>query len=280
MNRLWSYATLLLARFLDPREREVALGDVAELGLEGRRGFAGMLGLVMRRQLQPWKRTQAWLVLFAMVLPIATLLAFSSNDLSAQLFPPLIMWLRHHGSYSTGVTPGAEVFGLLLEVTAIVLGSWSCGFAVGTLSHGTRFVDGLLFFVTLLVAMSAAVTPFSLFSFRCTWWGVLPVVIAFLLILAPGYYGLSRGVSRIQVRGLVGLAIATGVLGVLTAWVQGWGAAAMENWSQGGSALTLIQLMRSKTAWVAVIDSLFAIFVLTLPVLYLLVRQRKIIHQG
>ena len=76
-------------------------------------------------------------------------------------------------------------------------------------------------------------------------------------------------------RGLVGLAIATGVLGVLTAWVQGWGAAAMENWSQGGSALTLIQLMRSKTAWVAVIDSLFAIFVLTLPVLYLLVQQRK-----
>jgi hypothetical protein len=79
--------------------------------------------------------------------------------------------------------------------------------------------------------------------------------------------------STIRVHGLIFLAVGIGVLGVLTAWVQGWGAAAMENWSQAGSALTLLQLLRSKMAWAEVSGYLPAIFLLTSPALYLLADQ-------
>ena len=274
MNLLWSAATRLLARSLDSGERNTVLGDIAELRLSGGRAFAGMLGLVVRRQMHPWKQPRAWFVLLALVFPIATLLAVSSNRLSAQLFPSLILWSQH-GTYATGVTPGAEVFGLLLEVSAIVLGSWSCGFAVRTLSHATRFVDGSLFCMTLIVAMSVPVSPFSLISFCCTAWGLLPVILALGLILAPLLYGIGRGAVglKIDVRGLIVLATGTSVIGVLTAWIQGWGVAALENWSHAGSALTLPQLLRSEMAWAAVRGYLPAIFLVTSPALYLLINR-------
>lgn len=274
MNRLWSAATRLLARWLDSAERNIVLGDIAELRLCSRRAFAGMLGLVVRRQLNPWKQPRAWFVLLALVFPIATLLAFASNNLSAQLFPSLIMWSQH-GTYATGVTPGAEVFGLLLEVAAIMLGSWSCGVAVRTLSHTTRFVDGFLFCMTLIVAMSVPITPFSLISFCCTAWGLLPLILALVLVLAPGLYGLRCGAARstIQMRGIILLVIGTGIIGVLTAWVQGWGIAALENWSQARSALTLSQLLRSERAWDMARGYLPAIFLVTSPAFYLLINQ-------
>jgi hypothetical protein len=274
MNRLWSHLTLLLAQMLDPAEREIALGDIAELGFAGQRAFAGMLGLVVRRQMQAWKHARPWLVLFALVFPLATLLAFASNELSAQLFPQLILWSQH-GTYATGVTGGAEIFRLCLEMTAILVASASFGFAVGALSPNTCYVDSLLFCLTLIMAMSAPVTPFSLMLFCCSSWGILPVVLAVFLILAPGFYGLRGGAaaSTVSLRGLILLGAGTGVIAVLTAWAQGWDAAAMENWSHAGSALTLIQLLKSETAWAGARSYLPAIFLATSPALYLLVNR-------
>lgn len=108
MNRPFHYATLMLSRLLDPREREVALGDVAELGYVGGQGFTSMLGLVMRRQWHPWKQWRPWFVLVAMAIPIAALLASFCNQLDGQLFPVLVMWSHHRVAYATGLKPSAE----------------------------------------------------------------------------------------------------------------------------------------------------------------------------
>lgn len=287
MNRVWSYATRVLARLLDPQEREVALGDVAELGFAGRRAFAGMLGLVVRRQLQSWKDPRPWFVLLALVFPMAILLAYFLNRLGMQLFPVVMMWSHHHVAYSTGVTPVAEVCGWFLEVAAIMLGSWSLGFAVAKISRATRHVAGLLFCILLIVGMGMPLAPFSLIVFCCTGWGLIPVIIAVLICGTPASCGLSRGASgsTIQVQGLIFLAIGTGIVGVLTAWVQGWYAAAMENWSHAGSPLTLVQLLKSEVAWGTVTGYLFAIFVMASPALYLLAnrtlyRNNKTAHMG
>ena len=108
MSRPLSYATSMLCRLLDPREREVALGDVAELGYVGGQAFTSMLGLVLRRQLEPWKQWQPWFVLVTMVIPIAALLASFCEELGNRLFPAVVMWSHHHVAYATGLKPSAE----------------------------------------------------------------------------------------------------------------------------------------------------------------------------
>ena len=271
MTRLLSYATLVLSRLLDPREREVALGDVAELGYVGGQAFTSMLGLVLRRQWQPWKQWRPWFVLVAMVIPIAPLLGSFCNELGGTLFPVLVMWSHHHVAYATGLKLSAEACGLFLNVTALVLGSWTCAFAVGTLARTTIYLPSIIFCV-ICMATGWRLGPISIVLLWTTLWGWLRVVIVCLLILAPAYHGLRHGAasSKIGAGRLVFLAVGLAVAGVLAMWTRGWDGLALENWSQGGGPLTLIQLIRSGAAWEAVASHLLTISVLASPAVYLL----------
>jgi hypothetical protein len=65
------------------------------------------------------------------------------------------------------------------------------------------------------------------------------------------------------------LALWTMTIGGLALWTQGWGQAAVNNWSRGGSALTLLQLAQDAEAWNVGITQVLAIAVLTSPVVYL-----------
>ena len=268
MNRLLRHATLMLSRLLDPQEREVALGDVAELGYTGGQAFTSMLGLVLRRQWRPW------FVLVTMVVPIATLLASFCNDLGCKLFPILVMWSHHHLTYATGLKPSAEAFGLFLKAAALALWSWTCAFAVGVVARGTKYVPSIAFCL-VCVAMGWRFGPISIVLLWATAWGWLPVLIVFLLVLTPAYHGLRHGAafSKLGEGRLVFLLVGMAVAGILALWTQGWDRLAMENWSRGGDPLTLVQLVRSGAAWEAAVSHLLAISLLTSPVLYLLTEQ-------
>jgi hypothetical protein len=283
MSRLLSYATLTLSRLLDPKEREVALGDVAELGYVGGQAFTSMLGLVLRRQLQPWKQWRPWFVLVTMVIPITALLASFCNELGGKLFPVLVMWSHHHVAYATGLKPSAEAFGLFLNIAALVLWSWACAFAVGALARTTIYVPSIVFCVICL-AMGRRLGPISIVLLWTTAWGWLPVVIMCLLVLAPAYHGLRHGAVSSKIGGerLVFLAVGMAVAGILDMWTRGWVGPAMENWSQGGGPLTLVQLVRSGAAWEAVASHLLAVSVLTSPALYLLAEHipRRMAKRG
>jgi hypothetical protein len=274
MNRLFGYATAMVSRFLDPREREVALGDVAELGYLGGQAFTSMLGLVLRRQLHPWKQWRPWFVLVAMVIPIAALLASFCNQLGGKLFPVLVMWSHHRVAYAMGLKPSAEAFGLFLNVAALMLWSWTCGFAVGALARTTVYVPSIVFCV-ICVAMGWRLGPISIALLWTTAWGWLPVVITGLLVLAPAYHGLRYGAasSKIRQQRLVFFSVGIAAASIVAMWTRGWDGAAMENWSQGGSPLTLVQLVSSGAAWEAVASHLVEIFVLTSPALYLSAEQ-------
>ncbi len=274
MSRLLSCATLMLSRLLDPREREVALGDVAELGYVGGQAFMSILGLVLRRQLQPWKQWQPRFVLTIMITPIAALLASFCNELGGKLFPVLLMRSHHHMAYATGLKPSAEAFSLFLNVAALVLWSWTCGFAVGALARTSNYVP-VIVFCAICLAMEWRFAPTSIMLLWTTVWFWLPVVIMCLLVLAPAYHGLRRAAasSRVGPKRPVFLAVGIAIAGTLAMWTRGWGGLAMENWSQGGGPLSLVQLFRSGAAWGGVASHLLSISVLTSPSLYLLAEQ-------
>ena len=81
MSNLWTRSTQALSRALDSTEREMVLGDLAELGMSDRRAFNAVLGLVLRRQLGFWKEWEPWFVLVAIVVPVGPLLATQSDRL-------------------------------------------------------------------------------------------------------------------------------------------------------------------------------------------------------
>jgi hypothetical protein len=280
---LLSRTTLTLSRLLDPDEREVALGDVAELGYVGGQALAIILGLVLRRQLQLWKQWRPWFVLVSMVIPIAVLLAYLSNELGGKLFPVLVMWSRHHVAYATGLKPSAEAFDLLLNVAALVLWSWTCAFAVGVLARKTMYVPIIVFCVVCL-ATGWRLGPNAMVPLWTTAWGWLPVAIICLLVMAPAYHGLRYGAasSTIGRERLVLLAVGIAVVGVLAMWTRGWDGFAIENWSAGGGPLTLTRLIRSEASWEAVAGHLLTMLVLTSPPLHLLAEQisRRMAESG
>ncbi|MEO8128389.1 MAG: hypothetical protein ABI822_14915, partial [Bryobacteraceae bacterium] len=53
----------MLARLLEPRDREVALGDVAETGESFFAALCELLGLIVRRQAELWMSWGPWLAL-------------------------------------------------------------------------------------------------------------------------------------------------------------------------------------------------------------------------
>ena len=102
--------------------------------------------------------------------------------------------------------------------------------------------------------------------------GVDPYCGNFLVVLLPAYCGLSKSAKspRTKPPWLIALAGWTVIIGGLAFWTQGWADAALDNWSQGAPALTLIQLAQRADVWGAFVAHLFTLAVLTGPILYLL----------
>ena len=83
----------VLARGLEPAERDVVLGDVAESGQGFGAGMRDLLGLIIRRQAGLWTSWRPWLALFGVSclagVPLSRI-AFRLNvDLARQLMAVL-----------------------------------------------------------------------------------------------------------------------------------------------------------------------------------------------
>jgi hypothetical protein len=271
MKSLWALSTQALSRLLDSREREIVLGDLAELGMSDPRAFKGVLGLVLRRQLGLWKEWQPWFVLVAIVVPIGPLLATQSDRLGLTFFPNLEMWFHNGISYRSGVSSAALFAEFCFQASALVTWSWTSAFALGALSRKTIWPNGFLFFV--LCAVFAVDRGF--YSVRFLWvtpWAWTPIVSNFLIVLLPAYLGLRKSAKspRTTPPWMIPLAVWTVIMGGLAFWTQGWYDAALDNWSHGAPALTLIQLAQRADVWEAFAAHLLQLAVLTGPIVYLL----------
>jgi len=70
----------LASTLLEPHERDVVRGDLAECGVNGWRACLEVLGLVARRQAALWADWRPWLALVGVVLPIGVLLSHASRS--------------------------------------------------------------------------------------------------------------------------------------------------------------------------------------------------------
>jgi hypothetical protein len=273
MRNLWIRSTQALSRALESGEQETVLGDLAELGMSDRQAFKGVVGLVLRRQLGFWKEWKPWFVLVAIVIAVSPLLAAQSTGLI--FFPNLVMWFHYGISYRTGVSSAALLADICFRASALITWSWTSAFALGALSRRTIWANGALFL--LLCALFAVCRgPYPVRALWLTPWAWTAIVSNFLVVLLPAYCGLRKSAKapRTKPPWLIPLAGWTVIIGCLAFWTRGWYDAALDNWSQGAPALTLLQLAQRADVWEAFVAHLFTLAVLTGPIVYLLAMNR------
>lgn len=196
MNRLVRFT----AMGLDPREREIVLGDLAECGVSGSRAFFEVLGLVVWRQLLIWAERRPWFGLIGIVGISGFYLSRMFGQVSINIFEQVSAW-RHFGvHYNVGVT---SFRGVLIYVGCLS-GAVFCWTAVNTcvlkaFSRRAFWLTVLLFYVVV----HGSAMAWAIFSGDAVirgnppWWTflrpVLPLYpVALLLFVLPAICGARR----------------------------------------------------------------------------------------
>jgi hypothetical protein len=216
-----------LALALEPGERAIVLGDLAESAAAPVRRLREVAGLVARRQIALWGAPEPWVALVALALPLGILLSHVSRFWS----DGSVVYLR---AYVEGFTwtyvanPGSRQdlieLGALFLVSAVALcaWSWTAGFALVRLARRTFWVSSGVFAVALFAGTLGTFTtargPFGLGLTDSHFYGlVLPRLIRACLVLLPFWLGARAArfsgaltVTRALAAALVTLA--------LTAW--------------------------------------------------------------
>jgi hypothetical protein len=164
------------ALLLEPAEREVILGDLAETGERAWRGVMGVLGLIARRQATEWRQWRPWLAAFGLALPGSFFLMGASVSVSAQV-ASFIQCLTF--------TPRGGL-SLACQIALLLAWSWTGGFVVGSISRRTLWVSAVLCASPCLVCLS------QYHHQRLSW----PCLIVFL---APAIVGVVMGLKMMRI---------------------------------------------------------------------------------
>ena len=207
---IWKRLLGIFANTLDRREREVVLGDIAEAGLNDRQACAGIFGLMLRRQLQPWRQGRAWLALIGVTLPVGLLLSRIANDLSAG--NSVLLWM-----YASNWTPRylstgwfwselmPEAAGIGFSWIVLSCWAWAAGLVIASISRISTWINAALITLVLcaavLVRLSGAVDVFvppltmhSAAPLAKVFYGItLPAILLTFLVLLPAIAGLRHG---------------------------------------------------------------------------------------
>jgi hypothetical protein len=153
----------LAARMLDPDEREIVLGDIAESRTPTGRAACDILGLAIRRQVNAWGDWQPWFALVYLAIPLGLLLGivsrFWADDAAQTIHLTVINWngplFRNPGGreYVVELTTRA-----VLHCAALVVWSYACGRALVVLSRRTSSVNALFFVACVFIAVVGTTT--------------------------------------------------------------------------------------------------------------------------
>ena len=157
MTRICWWLVAVLCRLLEPDEREVVLGDVAEAGETAAQALRGVLGLVVRRQAAFWKDWKPWLALVGVVAPFGILLSLLSRRVADGTAIPIWMYVNNWtwayvSSSAFWLDLAHYAATITLQYLALACWSWTSGFALGVLSRRAIRVNGVLFCLVLLLA--------------------------------------------------------------------------------------------------------------------------------
>jgi hypothetical protein len=194
----------LVARMLEPDERDAVCGDLAESCATDARQLREITGLVVRRHAALWLNWRPWLALLGLAVPLSLVLSFFIRGVTES--SAIYLWL-----FSTWWTPsfltipGARVelaanVGLhLLAFVTLMAWAWTCGFVLSSLSRRTLWVNGSIFCLVLFAEF--LIVPqyrhgngaiFSLAFFRV----VFPLLLRTLLVAVPAVWGMQVGFRR------------------------------------------------------------------------------------
>ena len=209
MIRICDWLARLLCRLLDPAERDAVRGDLAESGVTGGRALREVLGLVARRQAGLWNDWQPWLALLGIAAPFGVLLSQFSSSLSG--ISAIYLWMYwDNGRVADLETPGVrrmlagDLEGFALMALALIAWSWTSGFALGTLSRRTLWINASLFGLALLAPLAYVPSGttlgrhtfnapvFALGFYSVVW----PRIGQFALVLLPAIWGVRRAHRR------------------------------------------------------------------------------------
>jgi hypothetical protein len=264
MTRVCWWLADVVSRVLEPDERDIVHGDLAESRETGGHALCDVIGLVARRQVALWHDWRPWLVLFGLVVPLALLLSLVSIRVARM--SSVYSWMYFNNSDWSLIQHRAfwivlaQTIALVFpDILALVCLSWTIGFMLGALSRRTILVNGALFCLVLLFAEFVAVPQYmrlQLHSLQVTlgqgplaphlhdndavstltFYSVMfPLLVQIVLVLLPSFWGMYKGFGSATIPFLLRTIIwapALAKMAVLAA-MQGvwWAALATHNWA-------------------------------------------------
>lgn len=231
-DRFWRILSAGLARFLDPKTKDVVIGDLEELNLGSSRSVCELCGLIARQQVSVWKDWRPWLALLGIVGLVGirlTLLAGTWTGLP-------IIYIRTYRAYGviyqSGLTLNEEFIVWFTMAAAIILWSWTAGFAFVSLAHKTALITGA-FLCTTWLGLNAFML--GLILLRMPWWFAVLLPIPSIFFFAPALWGARRAFRRgsLSFAEATVLLIVTSGITALVTWTSGWPQAGVERWSEG-----------------------------------------------
>jgi hypothetical protein len=165
------------------------------------------------------------------------------------------------------------------QAIGLITLSWTCAFSLGALSRKTIGANAVLFSIVCL-AFGASQGFFAVRFLWMTLYAWFPILVEFVVVLLPAYSGFRQSAKshHIKFQWIVALAICSAVVAGLALWTQGWGNAAMDNWSRGAPPLSLVQLAGRIDSWPSAMARWLTAVVLTAPIFYLL-GARVLVHR-
>jgi hypothetical protein len=244
---------------LDHDEGEAVRGDFAEWELTGGEALRSLAGLIARRQAFVWAGWRPWLALLALVAPIGMLLSLASRNWSSGWAIESFLY-ANNWTWGYLESPGARIDlaqtigGICLGSAALMVWSWTAGFALASLAPRAVWINGALFCLVVFGGTIASTTTgmrgndavFSIAFYRVA----LPAIVRGLLVLAPAVCGMREGTRQASIpvpRAIFGIAI---VIVVTVASARGLEGSLIFGWvSPSGSNLDVTALWRWRDSW-------------------------------
>jgi hypothetical protein len=139
--------TETVSRFLVPAEREAVLGDLQEAGEGPWQTFAGLAGLVLRRQAGHWKNWRPWVAAFGVSVPTSFMLMGDSVMLCSRC-------VRLVGARTASEPFAAEIEIFAVQTLLLAGWSWTCGYLVGSVSRRTAWFSIIAYGAPCLFCLS------------------------------------------------------------------------------------------------------------------------------
>ncbi|HEY9126055.1 MAG TPA: hypothetical protein VIM62_02970 [Acidobacteriaceae bacterium] len=181
MNRLGWACVEATASILQPRDREVVLGDLAEFEAGFWRGFYDVLGVAARRQLPLWKSWRPWAASLCLAWPASLFLMGNSVAVTGTLL--------YTGQWSEGLS----------QLGLLTMWALAAGITVASISQKTIWASALAFVIPYCFCLS--LWPGS-------WLGAMRL----LLFVAPAVGGawLARSHKQLVCKWAVLISVAAG----------------------------------------------------------------------